>query len=71
MNRPAPASTMTWVAGATFRMGSDAHYPEEAPAHPVAVGGFWMDRYQVTNRDFAAFASGAGGATDPPRAGHR
>jgi sulfatase modifying factor 1 len=63
MNRPAPASTMTWVAGATFRMGSDAHYPEEAPAHPVAVGGFWMDRYQVTNRDFAAFASGAGYVT--------
>ena len=46
---------MVWVDGATFRMGSDAHYPEEAPAHRVAVEGFWIDARQVTNRDFAAF----------------
>ena len=31
-------------------MGSDAHYPEEAPAHAVTVDGFWIDRHQVTNR---------------------
>ena len=30
-------------------MGSDRHYPEEAPAHQVTVDGFWMDRYPVTN----------------------
>jgi len=36
-------------------MGSDSHYPEEAPAHKVAVNGFWMDRYAVTNADFRRF----------------
>lgn len=36
-------------------MGSDRHYPEEAPAHRASVSGFWMDITAVTNRDFAAF----------------
>ena len=44
-----------WVDGATFRMGSDSHYPEERPVHPARVEGFWIDRFQVTNRQFAAF----------------
>jgi len=25
-------------------MGSDRHYAEERPAHPVSVDGFWIDR---------------------------
>ena len=33
------AEDMVWVPGGTFRMGSDAHYPEEGPARDVAVGG--------------------------------
>ena len=46
---------MAWVPGGTFRMGSNAHYPEEAPVRTVAVDGFWIDRFQVTNRQFARF----------------
>ena len=48
---------MAWVPGGTFRMGSDAHYPEEAPARPVAVDGFWIDRFAVTTAQFAAFVA--------------
>jgi formylglycine-generating enzyme required for sulfatase activity len=34
---------MAWIPGATFLMGSDRHYPEEASAHKATVGGFWID----------------------------
>ena len=50
-----PAEGMVWIPGGTFLMGSDHHYPEEAPAHKVTVNGFWMDRYAVTNADFRRF----------------
>ena len=44
-------------------MGSDAHYPEEAPARLVAVDEFWIDRFQVTNRQFAEFVDDTGYVT--------
>ena len=46
---------MVWIPGGTFRMGSDHHYPEEAPAHQVTVDGFWIDPHPVTNAEFARF----------------
>ena len=52
---PSPADTMVWIPGGTFQMGSDRHYPEEAPAHNVKVAGFWMSRHTVTNAEFARF----------------
>src|SRR5437762_2267284 len=50
-----PFADMVRIPGGTFFMGSDKHYPEEAPAHRVSVGGFWMDKYTVTNGEFAKF----------------
>jgi formylglycine-generating enzyme required for sulfatase activity len=44
-----------WIPGGTFMMGSDHHYPEEAPAHEVSVDGFWIDRHPVTNDEFSRF----------------
>ena len=46
---------MIRIPGGTFRMGSDKHYPEEAPVHRVTVDGFWIDRTPVTNRQFRDF----------------
>jgi len=43
------------LPGGTFTMGSDDHYPEEAPTHRVRVGAFWIDSNQVTNEQFARF----------------
>ncbi len=54
---------MVWVPGGTFVMGSDRHYPEEAPAHPVTVGGFWIDSGPVTNAEFARFVRKTGHVT--------
>jgi len=44
-------------------MGSDHHYAEESPAHAVWVGGFWIDRTPVTNRQFRRFVQATGYVT--------
>jgi formylglycine-generating enzyme required for sulfatase activity len=55
-----PFENMVWIPGGTFTMGSDGHYPEEAPAHRVSVHGFWMDSTTVTNRAFRRFVEATG-----------
>jgi sulfatase modifying factor 1 len=54
---------MIRIPGGTFRMGSDHHYPEEAPAHRVSVDPFWIDHAPVTNRQFKKFVAGTGYVT--------
>jgi len=54
---------MVWIPGGTFRMGSDSHYAEEAPAHSVRVDAFWIDRTPVTNRQFREFVKATGYVT--------
>jgi formylglycine-generating enzyme len=70
-NGDPPFPDMVWIPGGTFGMGSDAHYPEERPAHRVTVDGFWMDRFPVTNGRFRKFVEATGHVTFaeiPPRA---
>ena len=57
------STTMIFVPGGTFRMGSDRHYPEEAPVHRVTVDEFWIDRTPVTNRQFKEFVKATGHVT--------
>jgi formylglycine-generating enzyme required for sulfatase activity len=52
-----------FIPGGTFRMGSDRHYPEEAPSHMVNVDRFWIDRTPVTNRQFKEFVRTTGHVT--------
>jgi sulfatase modifying factor 1 len=54
---------MVWIPGGEFVMGSDKHYPEEAPTHRVIVSGFWMDAHTVTNREFQRFVEATGHVT--------
>jgi formylglycine-generating enzyme len=63
-----PPTGMVWVPGGEFQMGSDHHYPEEAPAHRVRVDGFWIDHHTVTNREFARFVARTGHVTLAERA---
>jgi formylglycine-generating enzyme required for sulfatase activity len=59
----AEVDSMAWIAGGEFVMGSNDHYPEEAPAHRVSVNGFWIDRYAVTNAHFQRFVDATGHVT--------
>jgi sulfatase modifying factor 1 len=54
---------MAWIPGGTFMMGSDRHYPEEAPTHRVTVDGFWIDIEPVTNAKFSRFVEATGYVT--------
>src|SRR6476619_8253391 len=63
-----PAKDMVWVPSGTFTMGSNDHYPEEAPTHLVTVDGFWMDQYAVTNAQFSRFVEKTGYITLAERA---
>src|SRR5947209_7660121 len=51
---PAPEG-MVWVPGGEFWMGNDVGYGDEQPRHKVYVDGFWMDRTELTNAQFAKF----------------
>jgi formylglycine-generating enzyme len=59
---------MIWIPGGSFLMGSNSHYPEEAPAHLASVEGFWIDKYAVTNEQFAKFVEATGYLTSAERA---
>ncbi|MFC9788930.1 formylglycine-generating enzyme family protein [Rhodococcus sp. NPDC127528] len=48
------------VPAQIFTMGSDRHYPEEAPAHRVEVDAFAIEARQVTNAQYAVFVEDTG-----------
>ena len=58
---------MVPVAAGAYRVGSDAHYPEERPAREVAVAAFLIDRTPVTNAAFAEFVAATGWITAAER----
>ena len=49
--------------GGVFRMGSDEFYPDERPAHEREIAPFRIDRYAVTNEQYAAFVDDTGYVT--------
>jgi sulfatase modifying factor 1 len=51
---------MAFVPGGSFVMGSDRERPEERFSHEVTVDGFWIDRHEVTNAQFAQFVAATG-----------
>src|SRR5690349_25092506 len=57
------AGDMIRIPGGSFRMGSNKHYPEEAPAHRVTVDPFWIDATPVTYAQFRAFVQATGYVT--------
>jgi formylglycine-generating enzyme required for sulfatase activity len=59
---------MVRIGPGRFRMGSEAFYPEEGPVRSVAVEAFELDRFAVTNADFARFVDETGYLTTAERA---
>ena len=68
---PAPDG-MVWIPGGRFSMGAANPYGNDRndvgmqathdsrPIHPVYVDGFWMDKTEVTNKQFARFIEETG-----------
>ncbi len=54
---------MVWIPAGSFTMGSADYYPEEGPLTEFSIEGFWMDRYEVTNAQFANFVAATGYVT--------
>ena len=63
----APHLGRVWVPAGTLSLG-DTVYPEELPIRALPVAGFWMDRTEVTNDQFAAFVQATGYRTVAERA---
>jgi len=55
-----PHPGMAFVPAGSFTMGAEGTFPEEGPASPQWVAGFWMDRTEVTNAQFAEFVAATG-----------
>lgn len=55
---------MVWIPGGKYIQGAlesdDMATPHEKPAHPVAVDGFFIDKTEVTNAEYAAFVEETG-----------
>ncbi|MGD9962014.1 formylglycine-generating enzyme family protein [Nocardioides sp.] len=62
------ASQQITLPEGTFTMGSEDHYPEEAPTRRVRVDAFAIDATQVTNEQYAAFVEATGYLTVAERA---
>jgi len=55
---------MAWVPGGEFSMGSEEpQFRDARPSHRVRVDGFWIDRTEVTNAQFAKFVDATGYVT--------
>ena len=51
---------MVLIPAGEFRMGSNSGDPDERPVHSVYVDAFYMDKYEVTNAEYAAFLNAQG-----------
>jgi formylglycine-generating enzyme required for sulfatase activity len=54
---------MVWIPAGKMTMGAIDGAPDEQPLHDVKVRGFWMDKTEVTNGQFARFVKETGYVT--------
>ncbi len=68
---PPVTDDMIEIPAGPFTMGSGSGDPEDSPAHEVDLPGYEIDRFEVTNADFASFVEATGYATDSEQAGKK
>lgn len=54
---------MVHIPGGSFLMGSDEFYPDEQPVHERGIASFYIDRFEVTNEQYAEFVDATGYVT--------
>jgi formylglycine-generating enzyme required for sulfatase activity len=57
---PGDGKEMVYLAGGVFIMGSNNGDPGYQPEHEVAVAGFYLDRWPVTNAEYKEFIDATG-----------
>ena len=64
--QPLPSSTegMVLIPAGEFQMGSNSGDSNEKPIHSVYIDAFYMDEYEVTNAEYAAFLNAKGKHTE-------
>jgi sulfatase modifying factor 1 len=63
LNSQTATGEMVWLPTGRMTMGAANGASDEQPIRDVKVSGFWMDRAEVTNDDFARFVAATGYAT--------
>ena len=64
-----PHAGQVQVPAGRFTQGSEQGYADERPSRAVEVGGFWIDRTEVTNAQFASFVRATGHVTQAEKQG--
>ena len=64
--RPKDGMKMVYVPAGEFSMGSNDGDSDENPVHTVYLDPYWIDKYEVTNRQYAKCVE-AGDCSEPSR----
>jgi eukaryotic-like serine/threonine-protein kinase len=62
---PAAPPGMVFIPGTTFTMGTTRSGSNEGPPHDVTLSSYYLDKTEVTNRDYLTFVIDQG--IDPPK----
>ncbi|MBU6406036.1 MAG: formylglycine-generating enzyme family protein [Alphaproteobacteria bacterium] len=67
MPKPFDPGGMIWLPAALTTLGSPDPWPEESPAQEASLAGFWIDAFEVTNDQYAAFVAATNYVTTAER----
>jgi rhamnose transport system permease protein len=66
---PRPVDDMIEIPAGSFILGSDDTEPNESPAQTMELPAYEIDRFEVTNDDFAMFVDATGYQTESEQSG--